>query len=128
MGSKGVLRFAVLLASIGVASCFNFDAGPWCGSDCNEQCSGHRDFEVAVPASRADDVASVRTMGPCDPPSKISPVLYEVGTSGLGVCRITVSFRSGAPDFVGEMQTTATTGCCCQGKPTPASFIVNVPM
>ena len=71
VGPKGVLRLQVLLASIGVVSCFNFDTGHPCGDECDQSCSGFA-FEVTVPDHRADDIASVQPMARADLPLRES--------------------------------------------------------
>lgn len=110
-----------------IASLF-FSVG--CGEDanCNHSCpiSG---FAVIVPADRVGDVASVTPTGPCMSYSVAGsqPGVYFFSVTGDGVCQITVSFRSGAADFVASVNIVPNAGPCCVGQPTAEKGTISVP-
>jgi hypothetical protein len=79
-----------------------------------------------VGSTNVTDVAVVAVSGPCEVGGFQGNVPY-VGSTGLGVCRITVSFRSGAPDFVTDVTMKANPGPCCHGALTWGPYFVQVP-
>src|SRR5262245_3486804 len=89
-------------ATAGIVSCSSSDGD--CGDALEE--SPTNVFKLTLPSDRVSDVASVTASGPCTllnaAPGKAwfdpSGRTYWFYPSGEGVCRITVSFRSGAPD------------------------------
>jgi hypothetical protein len=97
-------------------------------ADCHHSCpiSG---FAVVVPADRVDDVASVTPGGPCNSQSVTgsAPGVYFFSVTEDGVCQITVSFRSGAPDFVASLGIVPNAGPCCVGQPTAQGGDISVP-
>ena len=99
-----------------------------CGPDCNHSCP-ISSFAVDVPADRVDDVASVTPMGQCtaDPFSGSAPGIYFFTVTGNGVCQITVSFKSGAPDFVASVSIVPSAGPCCKGQPAAQTGSISVP-
>lgn len=86
-------------------------------------------FSADVPADRAADVASVTSAGPCASVSVAgaAPGFYFFRTTGEGLCQVTISFKSGAPAFVGSMNIVPSSGPCCLGEPTAVSAGISVP-
>jgi len=87
---------------------------------------------VDVPADRVKDVLSVVGTGSCPndgatitggPPGES---IVSVN-GGVGTCRITVSFLSGAPDFATDVQVIPSPGPCCRGQPGPTVHVIDVP-
>ena len=98
------------------------------GANCNHSCP-ISDFAVIVPTDRIDDVASITPTGPCTSESAtgFAPGVYFFYVTGDGVCPITVSFRSGAPDFVASVSIVPNAGPCCVGQPTAEKGNISVP-
>ena len=113
------------LAALAIASLF---LAVGCGPDCNHSCPISR-FAVDVPADRVDDVASVIPTGPCGSESVTgsAPGIYFFTVTGNGVCQITVSFRSGAPDFVASVSIGPSAGPCCKGQSVAQTGTISVP-
>ncbi len=97
-------------------------------ADCHHSCPID-DFAVFVPADRVDDVASVTSEGPCTSESVTgsAPGIYFFSVTATGVCRVTIAFLSGAPDFVGSMSIVPNAGPCCVGQATAQSGSIAVP-
>lgn len=97
-------------------------------ADCHHSCPIST-FVVDVPADRLDDVASVTAAGPCISQSVTgsAPGIYFFSATGDGVCHVTVSFHSGAPDFMGSVTIAPNAGPCCVGQPTAQSESISVP-
>lgn len=99
------------------------------GDDIRHSCPVSR-FALTVPKDRVTDVASVTPTGPCGDDVAVFPMspefLYFLA-QGVGVCRVTVTFTSGEPDFVAEVKITDNPGPDCPGKPTFETTIVAVP-
>jgi hypothetical protein len=97
--------------------------------DCHHSCPVSF-FVVVLPKDRTSDVAAVTPTGPC---ASGGPVVgsqggeYDVTASGVGVCHLTVSFLSGAPDFVTDVNLTQNPGPCCLNQPVPVPYAVDVP-
>lgn len=98
------------------------------GADCHHSCP-IGGFAVDVPADRVDDVASITPAGPCKSQSVTGSGrdVYFFNVTGDGVCQITVSFRSGAPDFIASIDIVPNAGPCCVGQPTPQKGSISVP-
>jgi hypothetical protein len=96
--------------------------------DCHGSCPGSF-FDVVVPADREDDVASVISVGPCRwlSVTGAAPGVYVFSVTDDGVCKVTVSFRSGAPDFVGSVTVAPNAGPCCIGQPAAQIERIDVP-
>ena len=96
--------------------------------DCRHSCPVSS-FAVDVPADRVGDVASVTPAGPCNSQSVTGSAsgVYFFSVFGDGVCQITVSFRSGAPDFVASVDIVPNAGPCCVGQPTAQKRAISVP-
>jgi hypothetical protein len=73
------------------------------------------------------DVAAVAPTGPCEPEQVYQAGVYFFRVTGVGVCHLSVSFRSGAPDFVTEVKITPNPGPCCVGEPAAETSAVAVP-
>ncbi len=117
-------RSALFAASMGAAALLGCDSGP----DCRHSCPVS-DFAVNVPGDRVGDVASVTSAGPCGSQTVTgaAPGLYFFSVTDVGVCQVTVSFRSGAPDFVGSVSIAPYPGPCCVGQATAQSPTIDVP-
>jgi hypothetical protein len=115
-------RSALFAVSMGAAVLLG------CHSDCPFDCP-ISDFVVDVPADRVSDVASVTSAGPCVSESVTGAAqgLYFFSVRDDGVCQVTVSFRSGAPDFVGNVTIAPSPGPCCTGQPVAQSRDIFVP-
>ena len=76
-----------------------------------------------------DDVASVTPTGPCASESVSGSALgvYFFSVTGDGVCQVTISFRSGAPDFVASVNVIPNAGPCCVGQPMAEKGSISVP-
>ena len=98
------------------------------GTDCHHSCP-ISSFAVDVPTDRVDDVASVTPTGPCGPESVTGSAsgVYFFSVTGDGVCQVTISFRSGAPDFVASVNVVPNAGPCCVGQPTADKGSISVP-
>jgi hypothetical protein len=98
------------------------------GADCHHSCPIST-FALDVPADRVDDVASVTPTGPCASESVSGSALgvYFFRVTGDGVCQVTISFRSGAPDFVASVNVIPNAGPCCVGQPTAEKGSISVP-
>jgi len=96
--------------------------------DCNHSCPIN-DFTVDVPKDRVSDVAAVTPTGPCEPEpvSGSPPGVYFFTVTGVGVCHLTVTFRSGAPDFVADVKSAPNSGPCCVGQPIAETNEVDIP-
>jgi hypothetical protein len=116
MSDECAARSTLFAVSIGAAALL---ACGW-GAECPYSCPGSSGFVVIVPADRANDVASVTSTGPCSSysVSGSAPGLYFFGVTDDGVCQVTVSFRSGAPNFVGSVNIAPNAGPCCVGQAT----------
>jgi len=117
MGSK------FLLASLWCCACLISCSS---GDDCNHSCPTGS-FAVTVPEDRLSDVASVEGTGPCSPQTITGspPQVFFFGVTGEGVCHITVSFRSGAPDFVSDvLLAKPKAGCCLNGAYAQDSDVI----
>jgi hypothetical protein len=102
--------FATLCASLCTA-CSNSDEAAAC--NCPNDA-----FGVTVPADRAGDVKSVTATGVCLVSSFDSSNIL-IGVSGSGSCHITVTFKSGAPEFDANVQIEpATDACACRQVPS----------
>jgi hypothetical protein len=119
IGSQLVL--ASLLWCACVASCRG-------GEDCNHSCP-LGSFAVDVPEDRLNDVASVEGTGPCSPETASggAPQVFFFGVTGEGVCQVTVSFRSGAPDFVKNVLLAKPKSGCCLNVAYAQDYDVSVP-
>jgi hypothetical protein len=117
-------RSALFAVSMGAAALLGCDSG----ADCRHSCP-ISSFVVDVPADRVDDVASVTPAGPCvsESVTGAAPGLHFFSVRDDGVCQITVSFRSGAPDFVGSVSIAPYPGPCCVGQPMAQSQSIDVP-
>ena len=87
-------------------------------------------LDVPIPADRLSDLASIVGMGTCDQMfSELSaaagfpPGHYTTVVHGAGSCHVTVSFLSGAPDFVGDVQTEFGSPCCTTVAYAQPSFL-----
>jgi len=122
---RSSLLVALSIASLFLAVGCSSDGA---GADCHHSCpiSG---FAVDVPADRVDDVASITPGGPCNSESVTgsAPGVYFFSVTGDGVCQITASFRSGAPDFVTTVNIVPNAGPCCVGQPTAQRGNISVP-
>jgi hypothetical protein len=98
------------------------------GVDCHHSCP-ISSFAVDVPSDRVDDVASVTPTGACRSESVTgsTPGVYFFSVTGDGVCQVTISFRSGAPDFVASVNVIPNAGPCCVGQPTAEKQSISVP-
>ena len=98
------------------------------GDDCHHSCP-LGSFVVTVPQDRLNDVASVQATGPCaqETVTGSAPQFFYFGVNGEGVCRITVSFRSGVPDFVKDVQSAKPHEGCCPNVAYPQEGNVTVP-
>jgi hypothetical protein len=97
-----------------------------CGDDCHHSCP----IDIfSVDVENASDVAAVSATGPCAPQTVTGsqPGIYFFSPTGLGVCHLTVSFRSGAPDFVSDVKITPNPGPCCVNQAVAETSEVYVP-
>jgi hypothetical protein len=105
---------------------------PFGNDDCHHSCTVEM-FAVDVPADRVADVASVSVSpeGPCRdggfPITGAAPGIYYFSVTDVGVCRVTVSFSSGAPDFTASVLIVPNCGPCCLGRPIPQDPLIMVP-
>jgi hypothetical protein len=80
------------------------------------------DLVVDIPQDHLKDVAAIAFTGPCE---QVQRGQYRL--TGAGVCRITVSFLSGAPDYVTDVKITSNPGPCCAGQLIADPSFVDVP-
>jgi hypothetical protein len=109
-------NFTAVIGAKLVLACFWWCACVVSCQDCNHSCP-IGSFAVTVPEDRLSDVASVEVTGPCTPQTVTGsvPQVFFFAVTGEGVCHVTVSFRSGAPDFVRDVplaKPKAKEGCC----------------
>jgi hypothetical protein len=116
------LRWILLIAGL---SCGSSTVG---SDDCHHSCP-ISSFAIDVPKSRVSDVAAVTPIGPCAPEQVVGSEagVYFFRVTGTGVCHLTVSFQSGAPDFVTDVNITPNPGPCCVGQPTAETILIDVP-
>ena len=94
------------------------------GSTCECPQSG---FSVSIPADRLDDIESVTATGACSNVSSPKSGPYFISPDSVGICHISVVFRSGAPEFQADVPLTrGTFECEAYCSPSP-SFPVIVP-
>jgi hypothetical protein len=86
-------------------------------------------FTLVIPGDRLNDVASIVPIGPCEGPTKFSASdpagQYIFRVRDVGICHVTVSFLSGAPDFVSDVQIGYLSMCC--HTPAAQTSVVYVP-
>jgi hypothetical protein len=99
-----------------------------CGAQCNHGCHVGN-LDLLIPADRLSDVESIVGTGTCDqgfsPPraAGFPPGHYTTVVHGAGTCHVAVSFLSGAPDFVGDVQTAFGSPCCTNAAYAQPSFL-----
>ena len=106
-----VMMSRLVLASLWCCACL---ASCRAGDDCHHSCPVGS-FTVTVPEDRLSDVASVEVTGPCSPQTVSGgvPQVFFFSVTDEGVCQVTVSFRSGAPDFVKNVLIAKRKEECC---------------
>lgn len=126
MGFKHASRLLIAALAVGPLSCGGSSTAG--GEVCAHFCA-RASFGVVVPEDRAGDVAAMTATGPCEPTRLLpsQPGVYSFDVEGAGVCRITVSFKSGAPDFVGNMKLLPNSGPCCPTVPSAETTFIAVP-
>ena len=82
-------------------------------------------FSISVPADRVNDVESVSATGACSHASSSNGDEYYLSEDSVGTCHISVTFKSGAPEFEADVPLTrGTYECEAVCAPTPSSPVV----
>lgn len=120
------------LSVLALGACASSDDS---SQDCRCPAGG---FFVTVPADRAADVQAVSATGACSNPSELAELKsppdaaqpsdeFSVFEDDVGTCHLSVTFKSGAPEFDTDVQLVrGTVGCQASCSPVP-SAPVSVP-